>query len=109
MTCRLIDFALVVLYLMMFKVGGIIGISKIEFFNFSSIERVKQNQKNLKTIRNLLSFLYNHFSSSFNKNQTYFWFFTEKLTPLLPVTTLYNIFAAIRCAGHNTDLQTTIS
>ena len=39
MTCRLIDFALVVLYLVMFKVGGIIGISKIEVFIFSRTER----------------------------------------------------------------------
>ena len=41
MVCRLIDFALVVLKLLMFKVCGIIGISKIEFFNFSGTERVK--------------------------------------------------------------------
>ena len=39
MVCRLIDFALVVLELLMFKVCGIIGISKIKFFNFSSNER----------------------------------------------------------------------
>ena len=44
----------VVLELLMFKVCGIIGISKIKFFNFSSNERVKQNQRNLKTIENLL-------------------------------------------------------
>ena len=37
---RLIDFAFVVLKLLMFKVCGIIGISEIEFFNFSGIERV---------------------------------------------------------------------
>ena len=40
MVCRLIDFALVVLKLLMFKVCVTIGISKIEFFNFSGIERV---------------------------------------------------------------------
>ena len=34
MTFRLIDFALVVLWLLMFQVSRIIGISKIEFFNF---------------------------------------------------------------------------
>ena len=45
MVCRLIEFALVVLKLLMFKVFAIIGISKIEFFNFSGTERVKQNQK----------------------------------------------------------------
>ena len=42
----------VVLELLMFKVCGIIGISKIKFFNFSSNERVFQ--RNLKTIENLL-------------------------------------------------------
>ena len=55
MVCRLIDFALVALKLLMFKVCVIIGISKIEFFNFFVTERVKQNQKKLKTIQNLLS------------------------------------------------------
>ena len=35
-----IDFALVVLKLLMFKFCGIIGVSKIELFNFSSTERV---------------------------------------------------------------------
>ena len=43
MVCRLIDFALVVLKLLMFKVCVIIGISKIEIFNFSGTERVKKN------------------------------------------------------------------
>ena len=55
MVGRLIDFSLVVLKLLMFKVCGIIGISKIEFFNFFGIERVKQNLKKLKTNQNLLS------------------------------------------------------
>ena len=41
MVCRLIDFALVVLKLLMFKVCVIIGISKIKFFNFFGTERVK--------------------------------------------------------------------
>ena len=41
MVCRLMDFALVVLKLLMFKVFAIIGFSKIEFFNFSGTERVK--------------------------------------------------------------------
>ena len=49
MISRLIDFALVVLQLFMFKMCGIIGISKIVFFSFSGIERVKQTQKKLKT------------------------------------------------------------
>ena len=40
MVCRLIDFALVVLKLLMFKVCVIIGIFKIEFFNFPGTEKV---------------------------------------------------------------------
>ena len=40
MVCRLIDIALVVLKLLMFNVCEIIGISKIEFFNFLGNERV---------------------------------------------------------------------
>ena len=42
MVCRVIDFAPVVLKLLMSKVWGIVGISKTEFFNFSSTERVKK-------------------------------------------------------------------
>ena len=84
----------------MFKVCGFIGISKIEFFNFSGTERVKQNQKKLKTIQNFLSVSVSHFSSIFNKFGIFFWFFTETLTPLLPVP---------RWAGDNTDLPSAIS
>ena len=40
MVCRLIDFALMVLKLLMFQVCAIIGISKIEFFNFCCTERI---------------------------------------------------------------------
>ena len=39
--CGLIDFALVVLKLLMFKVCVIIGTSEIECFNFSGAVRVK--------------------------------------------------------------------
>ena len=35
MVCRLIDIATLVLKLLMFKICGIIGVLKIEFFNFS--------------------------------------------------------------------------
>ena len=45
MISKLIDFALSVFCLLMFKVCGITGISKIKFFKFSSTERVKQNNK----------------------------------------------------------------
>ena len=51
MICQSIDFALVVLLLLMFEVYGNIGILKIEFFNFAGTERVKQNQKKLKNIQ----------------------------------------------------------
>ena len=43
MTCRLIDFSIRILQLLMFKVCGIIGISEIEILNFSSTERAKWN------------------------------------------------------------------
>ena len=42
MIYRLINFAHAVLKLLMFKVGGIISISKMQFLNFSGSERVKQ-------------------------------------------------------------------
>ena len=42
MISRLIDFALVVRKFLIFKVCGVIGISEIEFFNFSGTERVKK-------------------------------------------------------------------
>ena len=46
MTFRLIDFTLEVLLLLMSKVYGNIGISKIEFLNFPGTERVKKNKIN---------------------------------------------------------------
>ena len=51
MICQSIDFAPVVLLLLMFEVYGNIGILKIEFFNFAGTERVKQNQKKSKNIQ----------------------------------------------------------
>ena len=45
MIFRLTYFTLVVLLLLIFKVCGIIGMSKIEFFKVSGIEMVTQNQK----------------------------------------------------------------
>ena len=48
--------ALVGLKLLMFEFWVTIGISKIKFFNFSRTERVKQNEKNLKTFQTLVSF-----------------------------------------------------
>ena len=84
MVCRLIDFAVVVFKLLMFKVCVIIGISKIKFFNFSGTERVKQNQENLKTIQNHLSLSVNHFSSNVN-NLLRFFCFLLKLKPYAPL------------------------
>ena len=46
----LIDFAFVVLKLLINQVSVITGISKIRFFNFSGTERIKQSQK--KNIKN---------------------------------------------------------
>ena len=83
---RLINFAIVVLRLLTFKVCGIIVISKIEFLKFFCTKRIKQNQKNLKTIRNFLSLLVNLFSSNFNKSRTFScFFFSENLILSLPV------------------------
>ena len=45
MIFRLIDFALMVLQLLMFKVCAIIEVANIDFFNYSRTERIKQNQK----------------------------------------------------------------
>ena len=56
MTSMLIDVALEVLWLFMLEVCGIVGISKIAFFNFSRSEKAKQNKKQIKTTQNLLSF-----------------------------------------------------
>ena len=48
MTCRLIDLAPVILWLLMFKACENFGISKIEFLNFSGTEKIKQNKKKTK-------------------------------------------------------------
>ena len=56
----LINLALAVLNLLMFKVGGIIGISKFDFFNFSSTERVKTNIMGSSLAINQIS-CYHHF------------------------------------------------
>ena len=54
MVYKLINFAIVVLNLLIFQDYVVIGISKIQFFNFSGTEEVKQNKKKLKTIRKVL-------------------------------------------------------
>ena len=77
----------------MFKICGIIGISKIEFFNFSSTKRVKHTHTHTHTkITNHLKppkLVRHHFSSNFNKTRRFFWFFIENLTVSLPVARLY--------------------
>ena len=55
MVCRLIDFAYVVLELLIAKICGFVDISKIGFFNFSGNGSVKQYKKNSKTIKKLLT------------------------------------------------------
>ena len=52
MVCSLIDFAPVVLKLLIFKVCGIIGISEMEFFSYSGNERVKR-----EIIKTIIRFL----------------------------------------------------
>ena len=61
MVCSLIDFVVTVLKLLIFNVYEIIGILKINFFNFSSTERVKENSKIIKAIQNFLVLKVNHF------------------------------------------------
>ena len=41
MVCRLLDLSLVVLKVLMLNICGVLGISKIKFFDFSGTERVK--------------------------------------------------------------------
>ena len=53
MISKLIDFELVVLQLLVFKVRRIIGISKIVFFIFFGTEGSNKIKKNKQTIQNL--------------------------------------------------------
>ena len=85
MVYRLIDFVLVVLKLLMLKVCGIIGITKIGFFNFSSTDRVKQNQRKIKSYSKLLNLIYQLLSKHFQPFLNSFWLLTETLALLLPV------------------------
>ena len=107
MISRLTYFTLAVLLLLIFKVCGIIGISKIEFFKVSGIEMVTQNQKK-KEKKKENEKLKNHSkppklvrkSLSSNSNKPKAFFFIENLFLSLPVT---------RSAGHNTILPSNIS
>ena len=91
MVCRLIDFALVVLKLLMFKVCGSIDISKVECFNLSGTERVKQNPFKISWACKSITF-----QAISTKSEYIFCFFTKTLTLSLPVP---------RWAGDNTDLS----
>ena len=55
------DFALVVLKLLMFNGCGIIGMSKIEFFSFSDTERVNKIGKEPELFFDLLLGFWNYF------------------------------------------------
>ena len=92
---RLINFALALPYLSMFKICGIIGISKIMLFNFFGTDRIKQNQKNQKPLKTIYVFQATAFQAMSIKAKHFFWFFTQILTLSVPVAC---------CPGHNTDL-----
>ena len=92
----LIDFALVVIQLLMFKICGIIRILKIAFFNFSGTERVKQNQKKMLNNSKPPKVVKQSLFKQFQQKQNIFLFFTENLTLSLPVA---------HCAGYNIDIH----
>ena len=76
------------------KFAQLLASHKSSFSNLPGLKGLKKIIK-LKTIQNPQSLSINHCSSNFNKFRILFWFFTETLTLLLPMT---------RWAGHNTDL-----
>ena len=94
----MINFAPFVLKVLMFKVCGIMGISKIEYFNFYSTERVfkklkKENKNHSKSLNLVSPSLFEQYQKIWN----IFWFFTEISTLWLPVLR----WAAVE----NTDLR----
>ena len=95
MVSRLIEFALVVLKLLIFQVCVIIGISKIEFFNFSSTERVKKIKK-IKSHSKPPKPTYESLFKQYEQIPKVFLVFTETLNLLLLVH---------HRVGHNTDLH----
>ena len=86
----------------MFKVCGIIGVSKIEFFKVSGIEMVTQNQKKKKQKKKKENEkLKNHSKpSKLVRKSLFCFFFIENLFLSLPVT---------HSAGHNTILPSNSS
>ena len=94
MLCRLIDFALAVLILLMFKVCGIIGISKSRLSIFLSTEIVKKKSKTFKDHSKPPKLVSQSLFKEFQQIPNIF-FFTETLTLLLPVP---------HWAGDSTDL-----
>ena len=83
MICRLIDFALVVLQLLIFSFS-IFPVLK----GLDKIKKIKNYLKPPDLVRQPLF-------KQFQQNSNFFWFFIESLTPLLSGT---------RCASFNTDL-----
>ena len=88
MVWRLIELPLVALKLLMFRICVQIGISKIDFFNFSGTESVKENQRNLKTIQNLLILSFHPFPSNIKKFPIFFLVFYSNLNPFPPCALL---------------------
>ena len=74
MVSKLIAFAPVVLKLLMFKVRGIIGMSKIDFFNFSGTKNVKQTLKNVKSLKTSEAFTSITFQVILTKSECFFGF-----------------------------------
>ena len=94
MLCRLINFALAVLILLMFKVCGIIGISKSRLSNFPVLKQLKKKKKTFKDHSKPPKLVSQSLFKEFQQILNIF-FFTETLTLLLPVP---------HWAGDSTDL-----
>ena len=80
--------------LLIFKVCGVIGISKSNFSIFpvlKGLDKIKKIKNHLKPPDLVRQPLFKQFQQNFN----FFWFFIENLTPLLSGT---------HCASSNTDL-----
>ena len=97
MVRRLIGFAFVVLKLLVFKVCGIIGISKIEFFNFSDTERVNVPSF-LKTI-----FISNNNSKVFLRMRKRF---MNKISHWKTEILIVRIFAGVQLYYHRNSVIT---
>ena len=79
----------------MLEICGIIGFSKIAFFNFSVSERVNKIKK-IKNYSKPTKFSRKSLFKKFQLKSDFFLFFTETLTLSFSVTS---------SSGHNTDLR----